>query len=447
MQACVAVIDGLLRREMLRGAWLDLTAVDEKYGMCAKEHLELLIADSTKERGQCKADQDTGANVDADAYGDEDEGANTSEVNDTSESDSDKRCCRAKARKVDKALDLTHARELVENLFETCDKYKQGGAFVKPVNTALLSHSSVAAVRRQDHLVSSDADRRETWIAYGKLLIDVGHYYSDVVLDVLVIHKYTQPKSAQNPAGEHWPLMWMSVAAIVLSLIINVAFDDSDSDNAFARNLRLGAGNDEEDVATDCCGGCTKSRAKCCRCRRWTWTWKVLRNVLHFRMVDEAVTGFRYIKNGYKVPASMRWLHVSEGLFEATPQSVLQVFVVAKLMFLGIQPTRVQLASVMSSTLSIGKSVSSIGSNETSDQWKAAFALFAMTQAILRVWTLCGFVLYLQDNILDENPDLTPSWETVVYALGSLIICFVSAYCMVRGRHILLSSRVNSSCA
>ena len=401
MQACVAVIDGLLRREMLRGAWLDLTAVDEKYGMCAKEHLELLFKDSTSEFVQ--------------------------------------------RLYLYKALDLTHARELVEKLFETRGKYKQGGACVKPVNTALLSHSSVAAVRRQDHLVSSDADRRETWIAYGKLLIDVGHYYSDVVLDVLVIHKYTQPKSAQNPAGEHWPLMWMSVAAIVLSLIINVAFDDSDSDNAFAGNLGLVAGNDEEDVATDCCGGCTKSCAKCCRCRRWTW--KVLRNVLHFRMVNEAVTGFRYIKNGYKVPASMRWLHVSEGLFEATPQSVLQVFVVAKLMFLGIPPTTVQLASVMSSTLSIGKSVSSIGSNETSGQWKAAFALFAMTQAILRVWTLCGFVLYLQDNILDENPDLTPSWETVVYALGSLIICFVSAYCMVRGRHILLSSRVVSSCA
>lgn len=59
------------------------------------------------------------------------------------------------------------ARQRVKKMFEENDDYEYGAATVGPIDTVLLPHSSNAAVRKQDHLVSSYADRRKFCTALG----------------------------------------------------------------------------------------------------------------------------------------------------------------------------------------------------------------------------------------------------------------------------------------
>ena len=115
---CVRIIDGLMRRELLRGAWLDVTHVDDTFGMCAKQHLE-----------ECKKDK------------------------------------------------KHHAHVLVMDLYKDNIDYDEGNATVQPVGTALLSFASNAPVRVQDQLVSGYKDRRGYFVAYAELLWTFAHYY------------------------------------------------------------------------------------------------------------------------------------------------------------------------------------------------------------------------------------------------------------------------------
>ena len=391
-QACVTIIDALLRRELLRGAWLDLTHVDSKYGMCAKEHLEQVLKKAPAEQ----------------------ESQERKGQKDPEEKDKDK--------KNDGNGDS--GAELIRDMFEKNSIYDNGAAAVRPVGTVLLATASTAAIRVQEHLVTTSGDRLNQWREYGGLVYHTGHYYADLYLDCKITSSYLQPLSKENPAGDHLPLFYMSLGAIVLNILVTITFDDSDETQKGLKYLK------------------DEAQQKSCErwwFKKWPWFRKCLWNILQVRMLKEARQGFIHVSHGYKPSPSMAWIHVSEGLFEATPQSILQTFVVAKLMFFKQQPTWLQLISVMSSTVAIGTAVANIGSNENSAQWKFAFSLYAMTQATLRVWTLCGFTLALQDTGVDSwdhanRTDLTPALSTVTFVLLSLAACFVSARLKVRTR-------------
>lgn len=109
---------------------------------------------------------------------------------------------------------------------------------------------------------------------------------------------FTQPISASNPAGEHTPLLLMSLASISLSICINIIFDDHGNEETKQGLKELGEAS--KDPPTKCC--CTSALL-----------YKCARNVLHIRMIQEALKAFRFLKGGYEPPPSMNWLHVSEG--------------------------------------------------------------------------------------------------------------------------------------
>ena len=138
------------------------------------------------------------------------------------------------------------------------------------------------------------------------------------------------------------------------------------------------------------------------------------------------------VHEAHDAPSPLDTRVAPPGLFEATPQSMLQTFVIAKQMFHGTEPSLTQQISVISSTITIGTAISAMGSAERSSQWRRVFTLFAMTQSTLRVWTLCGFVLAMQQTEgIEDRAAFTPFILTVVYVLCSLVACFVSSKLMV----------------
>ena len=352
------IIDALLRRELLRGAWLDLTHVDSRYGMCAMEHLEQVLE-------KAPAEQESGA-------------------------------------------------ELIRSMFKKNSSiYDNGAAAVRPVGTALLQHP-------QSTIVPTGKEKVD-WLALAEVCFIASYYYTDMFLDILVMSSYLRPVSETNPAGDHLPLFLMSLAGIVISVGVNIAYDDVDETHK---------------------GLTTHLKPKDEAQQKWwfkTWPWfkKCLRNILHLRMLAEARKSVKCVTSGYKPASSVKWIRVSEGLFEAAPQSALQTYVIAKLIFGGTSPTTVQVLSAITSSAGIGTAVvaaATIGSNSTpkenSNRYRVAFTLFAITQSLLRIWTLCGFLLAIK-SVEYGATARSVSGNTILYMLLSMAVCFVSAGCMV----------------
>ena len=154
---------------------------------------------------------------------------------------------------------------------------------------------------------------------------------------------------------------------------------------------------------------------------------KVIKTVLHVRMAEEVAYGWKFLSQKFAPPVAVQVLKVSESLFEGVPQSLLQTYIIMKLAIRGDEPTVTQYLSVASSVLGIGVAFATLG-REPKPQWRLAFFLFVVVQALLRIVTLTLFfaILYQQETAAGAFQ------LKAMYLITSFAVCAVAVLLNVR---------------
>ena len=167
---------------------------------------------------------------------------------------------------------------------------------------------------------------------------------------------------------------------------------------------------------------------------------KLIKTVLHVRMAEEVYNGWKFLSQKFAPPVAVQVLKVSESLFEGVPQSLLQTYIIMKLAIDrgddGREPTVTQYLSVASSVLGIGVAFATLG-REPKPQWRLAFFLFMVVQALLRIVTLTLFVavLFQQETtggVQDAKRVLNFLTLKALYLLASFVACAVAVLLNVR---------------
>ena len=132
---------------------------------------------------------------------------------------------------------------------------------------------------------------------------------------------------------------------------------------------------------------------------------KVLLNVFHVRILQEAWTGLKnWFADNSKatprtIPASFDQVKLIEGLFEGLPQAILQTYLAVQDINRGAAKdiNNVRILSLFTSYVSFATSLGSMGMR-IQPVWRGAFTLYVLTQVVMRSVTLTYFVFQVVES-------------------------------------------------